>query len=69
MGIDILLRDLNGLELACLSSSRSFHSKPVLVECWALWRTIVMRSWDFSVQLEGDALVVIQCIGMHDDKH
>lgn len=63
MSIGALVRNLIGVVLTCLSSSREFKVQQLtLAKCWALCRKI-----DFctelglkKVQLEGDALTVIK---------
>lgn len=41
MGIGLIIRDHSRFFLACLSSSRSFNSKPILAECVALQRALL----------------------------
>lgn len=68
MGIGIVIRDCHVEVLACLCSSKSFHSQPIVAEFWALWRALILCTelGLENVHLEGDAQGLISAINSEE---
>lgn len=69
IGIGIIVRDSNGEILACVSTSKSFSSQPILAECLALWQTIEFcdKLGLLTIQLEGDVQAIVNAVKVEEE--